>query len=114
MVNEIVVGATRKSLQVQLLDQTTGDPLVFGSTPTVTLEGTSLDLPGVAISASGTITDTGNAICTWTSAGSLITSENLGGKSSAVYTCRVKIHDGGGYDWTPSFVLTFSAAPAVA
>lgn len=110
---EVVVGATRKIIQVQLIDPITGLPLSFGSSPTVRLQGTSLDLPSKTLDVVGTIHDSGNAICWWTSAGTMITSGDMAGRTSATYSCRVKVLDGSGNDWGPLFGLLFSMPPAV-
>jgi len=114
--NEVVVGATRKVLQVQLIDPNTGNPLVFGAgTPKVALQGTSLDLPGVQINIYGNISNPPLAICQWLKAGDLVSSVNMAGRPDATFNCRVRVEDGASvvFDWAPKFDLLFSMPPAV-
>lgn len=109
---EVVVGATRKIIQVQIIDPITGNPLAFSGTPTVKLQGTSLDLPSKTIDVVGTVTNSALAICQWT-ASALITSGDMAGRADALYSCRVKVTDTAGFDWGPLFGLQFVMPPAV-
>jgi hypothetical protein len=86
---EVVVGSTRKTLTVVILDGNNVPLDISGGS--VRLQGTSEDLPGINIDQPGTITDPVNGVCKWSSIGTLITADNLGSLDFARYKLRVKL-----------------------
>lgn len=107
MATEVVIGSTRKSLKVTIVDET-NSPIDI-TLADVWLQGKSADLPGTTIDLVGTIYDGPNGVARWTSLGTAIAS--LGAVDSATFNCRVKLLLGGLTDWGPLFQITFYKQP---
>lgn len=109
---EVVIGATRKTLDLTILDQDNNPVDISGGA--VRLQGTSADVPAKTIDAVGSIHDGPNGLARWTSVGTLVTTGDLGGLTEATWTMRVKFTDTGSLiDFGPAFQITFAKPPAV-
>lgn len=113
-VDQVVVGATRKILEVQLTDEN-GSPIsLAGAGVIVRLQGTSPDLPDNPIDVVGSVPDPPNGVCRWITFGSMVTDALLSqyGLTAATYTLRVYYKDTGGLiDYGPTFQVSWLASP---
>jgi hypothetical protein len=112
VIQEVVVGATRKNILVTIVDAD-GNPVnITGGT--VFLQGTSADLPDKTLDVQGTIHDGPNGVAKWAAAGgdNFVTAEDLGEKISALFDLRAKFVDSGaGVDYGPLFYIRWLAPP---
>lgn len=109
-INEVVIGATRKTLVVSLVDDE-GNPVNI-SGGSVRLQGSSALLPGVTIDSVGAIVDAANGVARWSQLGSLVTTGQLGALSEAAFRLRVKLTDSASLvDYGPEFSLTWVKPP---
>jgi len=92
-IEEVVVGATKRNLVVQIVDENSNPIDLQGGS--VKLQGKSSDLPSVTIDVSGTLTSPASGIATFFSIGTLVTSANLSeaGITEATFRLRVKYTD---------------------
>ena len=110
MADQVVVGSTRKDLIIALQDDL--GAVINITSGTVTLQGSSPDLPATTINQAGSITDGPNGLCKWTGIGAYITAGNLGTKPSATYNLRVKYTDAASkLDYTSAFQITWLPTP---
>lgn len=101
----VVVGASRKQLIVPIVDAQ-GAPIAL-SGATARLKGWSLDLPGYSIDLVGVVTDGPGGLVTFSSIGNLVTTDILGAKWEATFTCTVEWQDVDGKDYTEDLALRF-------
>lgn len=87
---EIVCGATGQPLRLPLVDS--NGVAIVPKNGSVLLQGSSPDLPGAVINASGFI-DTGTNEAVWYEAGGLVSGLDLGKKKRARFVCRLKYWD---------------------
>lgn len=114
MADEIIVGATKKSLVVTVEDDNGNAVDLRGGA--VKLQGHSGELPTSNLNVAGALTDAQNGVCTWAQLGgaSYVTEGALtaAGVTSATYACRVKYTDSATLvDYGPLFNLTWLAPP---
>jgi hypothetical protein len=108
---EAVVGSTRKTLKVVLLDEDDLPINITGAT-VLHLQGTSPDLPGVQLDVAGTIFDGPSGVAQWQQVGTFVTGGQLGSKPSATFNLRVKLVDASAkLDYGPVFQFTWFPTP---
>lgn len=112
MADEVVVGATKKPLDVTIVDDKDDPlPLTGGS---ARLQGSSNDI-GTTIDQALTLTDPAQGRVGYVGLGALITTQNMNGKKQALFDCRIKYTDAAGLiDWTPVFQLLYKTPPVAA
>lgn len=114
MADEIVVGATRKSLVATIVD--TDGNVVNLTGGSVKLQGRSSDLSAKTIDATGTLTDPQQGVVTFSSLGTLVTQAELTAAtiSTATFRCRLKFTDASAkIDFGPAFELMFVKDPLI-
>lgn len=115
MADEIVIGATKRSLVVTLEDEN-GNAIDLGATGSARLQGHSGELDDEDLDESMTVTDSASGQVTLASLGSIghVTESKLvtANITSATYRCRIKYTDSGGLiDYGPAFDLTWVLPP---
>lgn len=112
MIDEVVVGATKKDLIVTITDDNGNAINITGGS--AKLQGMCPQLPSVNIDYSGTLTDPANGRVTFPQLGTLVTEANLegAGVNSATYNLRVKYTDSGGkFDYSAEFQIAWKRTP---
>lgn len=114
MADEVVVGATRKSLVATIVDD--NDAIVDLSGGSVRLQGRSSDLSAKTIDVAGTLTDPAQGRVTFSSLGTIITHADLAGAapaiSGATFRLRLKFTDSSGLiDFGPLFEIRWVDDP---
>lgn len=110
---DIVVGSTRKSLDVTIVDSDGAPVNITGATSAPKLQGKSSEI-STTIDATGTIVDAANGKVRFSSMGTLITHANLasGGVTAATFKLRVKWYDAAGlFDYGEEFSLRWVDNP---
>jgi hypothetical protein len=113
VVQEIVIGATLKEIERQIVDAD-GDPLDI-SGGAIRLVGVSDDIAAV-IDVVGSITDGPNGLALWDEAGGTdyVEVADLGEKSEALFRLRTKFTDAAGkIDFGAEFFVRWVAPPDV-
>jgi hypothetical protein len=111
--DEIVIGATKRSLVVTLEDED-GNAIDLGATGSAKLQGHSGELPDDDLDEAMTVTNAGSGEVTLLSLGTLVAEADLVDVTitSATYRCRVKYTDSAGLiDWGTAFDLTWVLPP---
>lgn len=115
MADEIVIGATKRTLVVTLEDES-GNAIDLGATGSARLQGHSGELTSEDLDEAMGVTDSASGVVTLASLGSIghVTEAKLltAAITSATYRCRVKYTDSGGLiDYGPAFDLTWVLPP---
>ncbi len=107
--NEVIVGASRKALVLEAVDEFGAPINVSGGA--FRLQGASPDIV-TTIDQAGTLTDPQAGVVTWTGIGGYVTTGNMGAKTEATFNCRIKWTDGGSLvDYSPEFQLVYRLPP---
>lgn len=115
MADEIVIGATKRTLVV-LLEDEHGELINLGATGSAKLQGHSGELEEEDLDEEMDVTDGPNGEVTLTQLGALdqVTEAKLitANVTSATFTCRIKYTDSNGLiDWGTAFDLTWVLPP---
>lgn len=116
MVDQVVVGATRKRLVLTIVDENDVPIDLTGATQPPRLQGKCAELPAIPLDVVGSLTDAANGVATWTALGSLVSAANLASVDpdllSALFNLRVKFWDSAGLiDWTDEFQIAWIDDP---
>lgn len=114
MADEVVVGATRKSLLATIVDSDGNIVNLTGGN--VRMQGRSSDLDAITLDVLGTLVDAAQGKVRFDTLGSLITQSNLttAGIASATFRLRLKYTDSAAkVDFGPIFEILWFKDPTI-